>query len=153
VTLGAGINNGTDTYQGTGQAFLRLGHTWAMPAPYAIELEAIGGHDWGSGDCVFTCPPPAFHFFGVAANALRSFGRSVSATRSTLGAGAGVYRIAPTESRAATVTAAPGVSLMAEAPIIHRSKTALMLGVRGTAIAPVHNESLFMGFLTLGFRR
>jgi hypothetical protein len=160
IAIGAGAAGVTsttrDVYQDSPQVFMRLGYAWTTDRPFAFEVEALGGSDFGTGDCLTSfsgCPPPGLHFVGASANALWASRGRVEANRSLVGAGLGLSRIAPTQSHRVSPRAAPSVAVIAEAPVLVGSKAALTLGLRGIAFPFVHGESVYMGLLTVGFRR
>jgi hypothetical protein len=57
------------------------------------------------------------------------------------------------DSRKVSPRAALGVTVGAEAPFIAGSTAGMTIGLRGLAFPFAHGESVYMGLLTLGFRR
>lgn len=153
----AGVTSNTRAvYEDSPQAFMRIGYAWTTHRPFALEVEALGGHEFGAGDCLTSisgCPPPPLNFVGASANALWALGGRVDASRAHVGAGLGLFRIMPSQSHRVSPRAAPSVSVIGEAPVLSGSKAALTLGLRGIAFPFVHGESVYLGLLSLGFRR
>jgi len=159
ITIGAGAAGVTahtrDVYQDSPQAFVRIGYAWTTHRPFAFETEALGGHEFGAGDCLASvsgCPPPPLNFAGASVNALWAFGGHVEANRAVVGTGLGLFRIMPSESHGVSPRAAPSVTAIAELPVLVGSRAAMTLGLRGLAFPFVHGESVYLGLLTLGFR-
>ena len=159
ITIGAGAAgvtaNTRDVYQDSPQAFMRIGYAWTTHRPFAFEAEALGGHEFGAGDCLTSvsgCPPPPLNFVGASMNALWAFGGRVEANRTLVGTGLGVFRIMPSQSRRVSPRAAPSIAAIAEMPVLVGSRAALTLGLRGLAFPFVHGESVYLGLLTFGFR-
>lgn len=146
---------GDTVYGGGGQVVGRIGYAWATRPAYAYEIEALGSHDFGAGDCIpgFSICAPALHFVGASANVVWQFGRPIQADRGGVTSGLGLFRIAPTENQKVSPQAALGVNVGAEAPFIAGSKAGMTIGLRGLAFPFVHGQSVYMGLLTLGFRR
>jgi hypothetical protein len=159
MAIGVGAAGATRTrdtvFQGSPHAFIRIGHAWTPRSTYAVEIEALGGRDWGAGDCIpgFTICAPPVNFLGASANGLWAFGRDVVADAPLLaGAGLGVYRVAPSESHAVSPSAALGANVTVDAVLVRRSRNVITMGLRGLAFPGVHGQSVYIGLLTVGFR-
>jgi len=134
--------------------FARISYARQLAPSRAAELEVFGGRPFGAGDCIpgFTVCAPAFNFVGASANVLTSMGGTIAPNRILAGAGAGFFRVAPTESHAVSPRPAFGLQMSLEAPLIVGSRTAFTLGLRGLAWPAVHSQTLVVGLLTAGFR-
>jgi hypothetical protein len=152
--LGATMRSDT-IYEPSLQMFGRVSYSWVPRRTYGFEIEAVGSRDATSGDCIpgFTICAPAPQFLGASANALWAFGYPVQANLATVGAGFGVFRVAPTYKGAVPPQAALGVNIGVDMPFLTEQDATLTIGLRGLAFPFVQGESLYMGLLTLGFRR
>lgn len=145
---------GDTIYEGSGQVFARIGYTRQLAPRRAVEIEVFGGRSFGAGDCIpgFTVCAPAFNFIGTSANVLTSLGGVVAPNRVLAGVGAGVFRVAPTESHAVSPRPAIGVQAGVEIPLIVGPRALFALGLRGLVWPAVHGQSLGVGLLTAGLR-
>lgn len=150
---GASVRGDT-IYEGSGQVFARIGYARQVASGGALEFELVGGRPFAAGDCIpgSTVCAPAFNFLGTSANVLTSFDGMIAPNRILAGAGAGLFRVAPSESHDVSPRPALGFQASIEVPLIVGPRGALALGLRGLVWPAVHGQSLGVGLVTAGLR-
>jgi len=146
---------GDTVYQASGQRFAVLAYARQLAPRGALELAVLGGRPFGAGDCIpaFTVCAPAFNFMGASASLLASVGGPAAPDRFAAGLGAGVFRVAPTESHGVSPRPALGLQANVEAPILVGTHTAFAFGIRGLLFPAVHGQTLALGLLSASLRK
>lgn len=147
---------GADTvYEGSGQLFGSFGVTRTLGgvSRRALQLEVLGGRSFAAGDCIpgFTVCAPPFNFVGVGLNAFTSITGVTTPDAFTLGAGAGLYRVA-SEWHSVSPRLVGGLQASAYAPFIVGGHAALVLGLKGIVLPSVHGQRAWMALITSSVR-
>jgi hypothetical protein len=151
----AGVSLRGDTvYEGSGQVFAAIAYARQLAPTRALDLEVLGGHPFGAGDCIpgSTICAPAFNYVGASAGLLTSLGGPIAPDRFLAGIGAGVFRVAPSESHAVSPRPALGLHGLLDVPIVVGTHAAVAVGIHGLGFPLVHGQSLGMGLVTTTLR-
>jgi hypothetical protein len=151
----AGASSHRDTvYEGSGQSFAVIAYARQLAPMRALDFEVLGGRPFGAGDCIpgSTICAPAFNYVGASAGLLTSLGGPIGPDRFLAGIGAGVFRVAPSESHAVSPRPALGLHAMLDVPVIVGTHAALAVGIHGLVFPLVHGQSLGMALLTTSLR-
>jgi hypothetical protein len=142
---------GDTVYQGSGQVFARLAYARQTGRRSAVEIDGVVTNSFAAGDCIpgFTVCAPAFRVVGVSVSMLTSVVAPISRDGFNVGAGVGLFRVAPDYHNRVSPRAAAGVQTGIEVPLIDLPRSTLMLALRGLGFLPVHEQFLGMGLLSL----
>jgi len=145
----AGVTKSDDlVYEGSGQVFARLAYARQTGRKAALEIDGWATHSFAAGDCIFRPCGTAFRVVGASVSMLTSVAGPISRDGFSVGAGAGLFRVA-TDANAVSPRAAIGIQTGIQLPVIDLPRSTLMLALRGLGFLPVHGQSLGMALLSL----
>lgn len=147
----SGATGHNSVYEPSGQLFGRIAYTRPV-GERSVEVAVLDAYPFGAGDCFSgPCAPP-FTFAGAVASIVTGIFAPAIPDRATASLGAGAFRVAPDLTGRVSPRLALGLEGAAEFPIVSFPHAALTLGLRAIAFPMVHDESLAVGILSVGFR-